>query len=88
MGDLRNREQLFGAREGVVVEEIQTNSPAFSSDLNTQDVITALDNQPITSPEQLKAAMSNKVVGQVVSLDVLRKGVGLRVYLKTGERPP
>ena len=82
-----DRIERFGANDGVLVQEIGEDSPAVSSDLNVGDVITSLDNKPVMTPEQLRAEVSNKVVGQVVSLDVLRKGVGLRVYLKTGERP-
>jgi 2-alkenal reductase len=51
------------------------------------DIITAFDDQPITSFEDLQAALAQSSPGQKVTLTILREGKSQRVDVTLGARP-
>jgi S1-C subfamily serine protease len=51
------------------------------------DIITKLDGQPLTSMDQLAAAIAEKQPGQQVTLTLLRNGSNQDVTLALGDRP-
>jgi serine protease Do len=69
--ELRNREGI-SAREGAVVVEVMPNTPAAEAGLREGDVITKVNDQPISSPEDLREAIQNAGPGREVTLDVAR----------------
>src|ERR1017187_1195517 len=66
------RESLKGVDEGVVVDRILAGGPAAKSDLERDDIITAVDGKPVATSQQLRSAIRGKKVGQAVTLDVYR----------------
>ena len=68
---LRQREGI-SARQGVVVAEVMPNSPAEQAGLQEGDVITKVDGQTVTNPDELRDLIQNAGAGQEVSLDVMR----------------
>jgi serine protease Do len=73
--------------KGVVVEQIDPNTPAFSSDLREGDVILKVDNIPVALSRDLQREILTKNVGDIVQLEVWRGGQTLPVAVKTGEQP-
>jgi serine protease Do len=69
--ELRKREGL-SAQQGAVVEEVFANTPAEQAGLQEGDVITKVDDQPISNPEELRAAIQNAGPGREVTIDVVR----------------
>jgi serine protease Do len=57
---------------GVVVTDVVPNSPAAKAGLRRDDIITAVDNQPVTSPEELRDAIQKAGAGKEVTLQVVR----------------
>ena len=49
------------------------------------DVITAVDGNPVSTPQQLRAAIRRKKIGQPVALDVFRQGKIIHVKVTPGE---
>lgn len=78
---------LPNVEEGVVVDEIEANSPAARSSLKPFDVIVAVDGEAVKTPRQLKDMISTKKVGQNVTLDVVRGSKHFAVKLKTEALP-
>ena len=93
---------LPSEQEGVLVEQVQQGSPADEAGLRGSfkpvtiqgqqvltggDVVIALDGQPITTIDGLRAALQQYEPGQQVALDVLRDGQRIRVDVTLGERP-
>lgn len=91
---------LPSGTQGVLVEQVQSGSLADTAGLragsqtatiNGQqitiggDVIVALDDQPITSIEELKAALSQITSGQTLSLTILRNGTQLQITIQAGQ---
>jgi serine protease Do len=79
------REVLKGVNDGVVVLSLQTNGPAYKSDLKPTDVITAVDGRAVSTPQDLRSEIRGKKIGQAVTLDVVRNGKNLRLKVKPAE---
>ena len=60
--------------EGVVVNNIQDNSPAKEAGLEKYDVITEVDGDKITSSTDLQSKLYNKKIGDKLKLVVYRDG--------------
>jgi serine protease Do len=58
--------------DGVVVVSIGPHTPAAKSDLQAGDVITAVDDKPVTTSRQLKDEIAAKPPGHVTVLNVVR----------------
>ena len=76
-----------GLDKGVVVRTIEADAPAYKSNLRPFDVITQVDNSPVTTDTQLQREILKKKVGQNVELTVWRKGQTLKIPVTTGELP-
>ena len=88
LGDDPSIRDLFkGLDKGVVVRTIEADAPAYKSDLRPFDVITQVDNAPVSTDTQLQREILKKKVGQNVELTVWRKGQTLKIPVTTGELP-
>jgi serine protease Do len=89
-------------QQGVLVEQVEADSPADQAGLrgsykpvtiNGQsllvggDIITALDDQPVSRMEDLQGLIRQAEPGQEVTLTVLRDGKQVEVPVTLGERP-
>ncbi len=71
------------ASEGVKVDRVMPASPAESSGLKTGDVITKIDNTPISGPEIFTATIASRKVGDQIQLVVKRANEELNISMKT-----
>jgi S1-C subfamily serine protease len=101
--DLANAMKLDKAQRGALVEEILPNSPAEKSGLKGSsqkvtidgqdtnvggDVITAIDNQPVTEMSDVIAYLARSTqVGQKVTLSIIRDGKQQTVDVTLAARP-
>ena len=76
-----------GVKHGVIIQTIQTDTPAWRSDLRPQDVITEVDGVPVGSDSELQKQILAKKVGSNVQLTVYRKGKTLKIAVTTAELP-
>lgn len=81
------RETLEGISEGVVVETIEPDTPAYRSSLLPADVITAIDGEPVETALDLQRKVLEKKVGQTITLKVWRAGKFIEVSVITEELP-
>ena len=79
------RERFKNVTDGVVVLTLETNGPAYKSDLKPTDVITAVDGRPISTPQDLRGEIRGKKIGQPVTLDVVRSGKNVQVKVRPAE---
>ena len=69
------REHFGVPREaGVLVAKIVDESPAAETDLQVGDIISAVDEEDITSPSALARAVGHHDAGDVIDLEVWRDG--------------
>ena len=64
-----------GSTGGVVVEEVQPDSPAEKAGIKRSDIIVEFDGQPVESPEHLLDLLIGERVGRQTALRILRGGV-------------
>ena len=74
-------------KDGVVVRDIHSGTPAAKSTLKPADIIVAVDGVAVKSPRDLQRQVLHKQVGQKLILDVVRDGKPIQVALQTGEMP-
>ncbi len=88
LGDNPSLREFFkGIDKGVIVRTIESDAPAFKSDLKPFDVITQVDGAPVATDTQLQREILKKKVGQKVELGVWRKGQMMQIAVTTGELP-
>lgn len=101
--ELAQAMNLDASQRGALVEEVTQNSPAAKAGLQASnqqvtiegqtayvggDVITAIDNQPVTGMDDLIAYLaSNTKVDQTVNLTILRNGRQQSVDVTLAARP-
>lgn len=81
------REHLEGIDTGVIVETIEPDTPAYDSDLQPADIVTAVDGEPVETARDLQKAILAKAIGQRIELTVWRDGEYRTVAVTTGELP-
>jgi putative serine protease PepD len=72
---------------GAQVERVVAGSPAASSGLKAGDVITAIDGKPITSADDLTAAVSARAPSDKVTVTITRSGTSKTIDVTLGTRP-
>ena len=81
------RERVLGVEDGVVVDTIEANAPAYHSDLRPADIITEIDGVKIATAHDLQKAVLKKQVGQMLQLTVWRNGQTMQIPVATAEVP-
>ncbi len=76
----------LGAKEGVVVSTVERDQAAGKAGVQRLDVITALDGQPVRSPDELVTAVSSRRAGETIKLSIWRDGKTLTLTATLGDR--
>lgn len=74
--------------QGVVVTQVEPNSPAAKVGLQECDVILSLDSQQVDTDHSLQSILFTHKVGETVTLTILRDGKQSQIKLTLGLRPP
>ncbi len=75
------------AEKGALVSSVDPNSPGGKAGLQRGDVITELNSQSITGPNELRLKVATMAPGTTVHLEVSRNGQSREVTLALGEAP-
>jgi S1-C subfamily serine protease len=62
-------------RQAIEVVEVVAGSPAERAGLRPEDLIVALDGEPLGDVGDLQRRMTAEVIGRELALDVIRDGV-------------
>lgn len=76
----------LGVKEGVVVGDVQRGKAADKAGVQRLDVITTVDGQKITSPDDLVASISSRRTGDTVKMKVVRDGKSRELSIVLGDR--
>ncbi|MGY1710715.1 S1C family serine protease [Geodermatophilus sp. SYSU D00758] len=63
-----------GTRDGALVVNVEPGSAAAEAGIREQDVIIAVDDQPVGSSEELVVAVDSRDPGDTVTVEVVRNG--------------
>jgi S1-C subfamily serine protease len=84
---LPENQQAEGREEALLVVGVTSGSPASAAGVMVGDVIVALDDHAVESPEDLLDLLLGDRVGRPVTLRVLRGGSMRDLTVTVGERP-
>lgn len=73
--------------QGVVVMQIEPNSPASKAGIKECDVITALDSHQIDADHSLQTVLFTYKVGDNITLTIVRDNKPIQIKLTLGLRP-
>jgi len=71
--------------EGALVSGVEPDGPAFTSGIQTGDVIVAFDGKPVASSSDLPRIVAAGQPGAVVMMDIVRNGEPMQVQITLGE---
>ena len=79
----------FGVKDGVLVSEVQPNTPAASAGVKAGDVITSVNGHAITSPQDVINEVRDARAGGAIDLKVTRdrKELSLKATIPERRRP-
>lgn len=75
------------AGRGVAVDEVLPGQPAAQAGLRAQDVILAMDGQPVAGPRDLQRRVGRTPPGADLRLRILREGQEQEVVVRVGRAP-
>jgi len=83
--DIRGLMKLPAETRGVLVIGVTRGTPAARAGLRKDDLITAVDRQPITSYVQFNRIIASKSLGAKIALQILRDGHEYTLNAEIGE---
>jgi len=63
-----------GAKEGVFIEQVPTGGPADKAGIKAEDIITAVNGQPIHNGSELIDRVTSTPIGNALTVTILREG--------------
>ncbi len=72
--------------EGILVQQVQPNTPAAKAGMKTGDVIVTLNGKKVTDADQFRLQVAEIEPGKTIDLGVLRSGKKMELKVKLGER--
>ena len=79
--------RTMGVSGGAVVTQVRDGSPAGSAGLQAEDVITAVDDEPVHSMAGLRLALRTHKPGDTVTMAIVRGQEAQAVEVQLAERP-
>lgn len=74
------------ARKGVVVTQVFEGDPADKAGVQKNDVIIALDGQPVSTGRELSGIVANRAVGEKTKITLLRGGKEMTLTATVAKR--
>ncbi len=79
-------QDALGVKEGVVVSTVEKDQAADKAKVQRLDVITAVEGQPVRTPDELVTAVSSRRAGETLKLTIWRDGKTLTLTATLGDR--
>ena len=85
----KNLAESFGLKEanGILISEVQDNSPASAAGLKQGDVIVKLNDTPLTDVSDLRNRIAMLEPGSTAMLQIIREGREKKVQVTIAEQP-
>lgn len=74
----------FGLPQGAAVGAVTEGTPAAETGIQAGDIITAVNDESVTDPDGLTAAVNKYPSGSELTLSVYRQSEEIRLIVKTG----
>jgi len=73
-------------RRGVLVTQVFEGDPADKAGIKKNDIITAINGQPVATGRELSGIIANTAVGEKTRIDLLRSGKEMKLTAKVAKR--
>lgn len=82
-------DRAFGLRDkhGILVNLVMPGTPAAEAGLEIEDIIVAIDNEPLSTIPEIQQHIANLPPGTTIDLDIIRYGQPKRLHLALGQQP-
>ena len=87
LGSERASRLGLGAKKGVYISRVFSDSPAQKAGMLPGDVIVRFNGQEADGPEELQRLVGSTRVGQTVELEISRRAGNIRLRVELSERP-
>ncbi len=77
----------YSAEFGVMIVELHPGGPAQSADLQVNDIITHVNNEPVLEADTLLGLITGTQPGETIEIQILRQGKEKTISVRVGERP-
>jgi serine protease Do len=77
----------LSSADGIIVGEVQANSPAAKAGLQKGDILLTLDGKPFTADNTLRQMIQDKNPGDTITLSLSRNSQTLTITVTLGELP-
>ena len=74
--------QYYNVPQGILVMDVTRGSSAEKVGIREQDIITAINGEPITTVQQFRAQLAELVIGDEITVTVYRDGKSLDIVVK------
>jgi len=74
-------------RKGILISQLEKDTPAQKAGLKQGDVIVSLDNKPVTNIGEFRNSIANSKPGVARTLSIIRDGKPLQVQISVGKLP-
>jgi serine protease Do len=74
-------------RSGVLVSDVQANTPGAKAGLKPGDVVVKFNGRPVASPQELQDVVERSKVGEQASMEVIRDGKHLTLEVTPLQQP-
>ena len=72
---------LDDSLRGLIVDGVDPDSPASKSGIQTYDVVTSIQGDPVTSPAEANTILRGYRAGETIRLSIVREGKAMEVAL-------
>ncbi len=71
-------------KNGVLITDVSTNSPAYHAGLRRGDIITGVNDKNLDGIDHLKYILESEGPGKIVELEIIRKGKRFKIEIELG----
>jgi serine protease Do len=81
--------EVFGLESvaGAVIQDVTEGTPALEAGLRFQDVVVAVDGEPVRNSNDLQQRIARRRPGENITLRVFRDGSARDIQIRLGEAP-
>jgi len=82
-----NLERFYGVDYGIRIGGIEPDGPAADSELQVDDIVIAVDGEPVRDTWELQRAIARSAPGATITLTVMRNKTERQVEVTLGQMP-
>ncbi|MGD9495455.1 MAG: trypsin-like peptidase domain-containing protein [Armatimonadota bacterium] len=82
-----NLKEFYSVEQGVRIASIEPNGPAANSELQVDDIVTAVEDEQVADTWDLQQAIAAREPGSTVTLTVVRNKQQRQIRVKLGQMP-